>query len=384
MPDGNAGASTRSPRIYVCVGPGGVGKTTVSAALGLALARQGERVAVVTIDPARRLATALGLRQLGGDPHMVHREQPPRTGVERHGELWAMTLDVKRTLDKLIERLAPDERARREILGNGIYRNLSSAVAGSHELSAVAKLYELHVEGEFDAIVLDTPPARNALDFLDAPTRLQRFLGSRALTMFLAPGGLAARLVGRPTFLLFTVFARIAGVDLLSELTGFFRALAGTVDGLRERAEAVEALLRDEQTTSFLVVTSPEVEPAAEAIALRAHLTEESMPFRGLIVNRVHLNGLDGHREADVSELLAPELGDRLAQRVAANLADFDVLAQRDSELLASLSEAVGDQRPMVIPELDVEVQDVPSLALVAEHIDAGRLTRRRRTVAVS
>lgn len=374
MSDGKASAAPRAPRVYVCAGPGGVGKTTVSAALGLALARRGERVAVVTIDPARRLATALGLRELGGEPHMLDAEQLASAGIDGDGEVWAMTLDVKGTLDRLIERLAPDERTREEILGNRIYRNLSSAVAGSHEFSAVAKLYELYTEGGFDAIVLDTPPARNALDFLDAPTRLERFLGGRALAMFLAPGGLAARLIGRPTFLIFTVFAKIAGVDLLSELTGFFRSLASTVDGLRERARAVESLLRDAEATSFLIVTSPEAHPAAEAVALRAHLAEESMPFGGLIVNRVHLDGLGGHAEDEVLALLAPALGERLARRAAANLADFDVLARRDEQAIASLSVAVGDAEPTVIPQLDVEVQDVASLARVAERIEPGLL----------
>jgi anion-transporting ArsA/GET3 family ATPase len=370
MPDGKVCSARSAPQIYVCAGPGGVGKTTVSAAFGLALAQRGERVAVVTIDPARRLATALGLGELDGEPHMLDRELLRRAGIEGDGELWAMTLDVKRTLDKLIERLAPDERAREEILDNRIYRNLSSAVAGSHEFSAVAKLYELYNEGGFDAIVLDTPPARNALDFLDAPTRLERFLGGRALGMFLSPGGLAARLIGRPTFLVFTVFAKIAGVDLLSELTGFFRSLAGTVDGLRERAQSVEALLRDPAATRFLIVTSPELDPAAEARSLRDHLASESMPFGGLIVNRVHLHGLDGHDEYEVSHLLAPALGERLAARVAANLADFDVLARRDAETIESLSRALGDSQPTVIPQLDIEVQDVDSLARVAEHIE--------------
>ncbi|MHB1808302.1 MAG: ArsA family ATPase [Solirubrobacteraceae bacterium] len=385
MPDGKSGTRGGGPRIYVCAGPGGVGKTTVSAAVALALAQRGERVAVVTIDPARRLATALGLEELGGEPHMLDTDLlagdgaqsggVPGGAAQSGGELWAMTLDVKRTLDRLIERLAPDERSYEEILGNRIYRNLSSAVAGSHEFSAVVKLYELHDEGGFDAIVLDTPPARNALDFLDAPTRLERFLGGRALGMFLAPGGLAARLIGKPTFLVFNIFAKIAGVDLLSELTGFFRSLAGTVDGLRERAKAVDAMLRDASTTSFLIVTSPEVEPAAEAALLHAHLAAESMPLGALIVNRVHEHGLDGHDEHEVVALLAPALGDRLAERVAANLTDFDVLAQRDAETIDALARALGDPQPTVIPQLDVEVQDLETLALVASHLDVNALS---------
>lgn len=369
MPDGKIGTGAGGPSIYVCAGPGGVGKTTVSAALALGLAASGRRVAVVTIDPAKRLATALGLEQLGGEPQLIDPQRLAQGGIEVRGQLWAMTLDVKRTLDKLIGTLAPDSHTREEILGNRIYRDLSSAVAGSQELSAVAKLYELHHEGGFDTIVLDTPPSRNALDFLDAPTRLERFLGGRAIGVFLAPGGLAARLIGRPTFLIFSIFARAAGIDLLGDLTAFFRSLASTVDGMIERARGVGELLRDPATTSFLIVTSPERDPAQEAIALGEHLAEQGMPFGGLIVNRVHLDGLGGHTLGEVKALLAPELGERLAERVASNLADFDVLVRRDEETIAHLRGALDDRRPILIPHLDEDVHDVDSLVKIAAHL---------------
>jgi anion-transporting ArsA/GET3 family ATPase len=385
MPDGKTGAGeggasgaggpriweggAGGPSIFVCVGPGGVGKTTVSAALALGLAAAGRRVAVVTIDPARRLASALGLQQLGGEPQRIDEGKLMQGGLEVKGELWAMTLDVKSTLDRLIGALAPDSRTREEILANRIYRDLSSAVAGSQELSAVAKLYELHHQGGFDTIVLDTPPSRNALDFLDAPSRLERFLGGRALAMFLAPGGLAARLVGRPTLLVLSIFGRVAGIDLLGDLTAFFRALAGTVEGIAERAHSVSELLRDAKTTSFLVVTSAEHEPAREAVALRKRLAEQGMPFGGLIVNRVHLDGLAGHSPEEVVALLAPQLGERLARRVAENLADFDVLARRDEQSIAHLRGAVGDERPILVPHLHEDVQDVDSLVKVAAHL---------------
>ena len=280
-----------------------------------------------------------------------------------------MTLDVKGTLDRLVGTLAPDVSARDEIIGNRIYRELSSAVAGSQELSAVAKLHELHREGGFDAIVLDTPPSRNALDFLDAPNRLEQFLGGRAIGLFVGPSGLAAKLLGRSTFLIFSIFARVAGVDLLGDLTAFFRSLAGTVDGLSEQARAVGALLRDPEATSFLVVTSPVLHPGEEAVALREHLREEGMPFGGLIVNRVHLGGLNGHSLVEVRELLAPQLGERLAARVADNLADFDILVKRDEESISYLSGAVGDPQPLLIPHLDEDVQDIDSLAKVAAQL---------------
>jgi len=183
---------------------------------------------VVTIDPAKRLASALGLQELSSEPRRIAPQMLGEQGLEVRGELWAMMLDAKHTLDGVVARLAPDERAREEILQNPVYRELSTAVAGSHELSAIAKLYELHEEHDFDVIVLDTPPSRNALDFLSAPTRLLGFLDGRALQVFLAPGGLTARLFGRGTSLVFAIFARVTGVDMLAELSTFFRSLSGS------------------------------------------------------------------------------------------------------------------------------------------------------------
>ena len=229
----------------ICAGSGGVGKTTTSAAIAMGLAARGARVAVVTIDPARRLADALGLDELGNDPALVDPSRFAAGGVELTGELWAMTLDPKRTFDELIERLAPDDETRDEILDNRIYQQLSGAVAGSQEFTAVAKLYDLHNSGRFDVLVLDTPPSRNALDFLDAPDRLTGFFDGRALKLFLAPTGLAARAMGRGTGVVFGVLSRLTGVDLLDDLSVFFRALGGLLDGFRERAEGVKALLTD-------------------------------------------------------------------------------------------------------------------------------------------
>src|ERR671916_898096 len=162
-------------RIVICAGSGGVGKTTTAAALAMGMAERGLRVAVVTIDPAKRLADALGLEELGNEPRLVDPERFSAHGVEIEGELWALMLDSKRTFDALIERLAPDPATRDEVLSNRIYQQLSGAVAGSQEFSAISKLYELDREGDFDLLVLDTPPSRNALDFLDAPGRITRF-----------------------------------------------------------------------------------------------------------------------------------------------------------------------------------------------------------------
>jgi len=367
---GQRGLSARvlDARVLVCVGAGGVGKTTTAAALALGLAQRGKKVAVVTIDPAKRLATALGLAELPSQPRRVAGELLREQGVAIEGELWAMMLDAKGTFDALIARLAPDARAREEILNNPVYRELSSAVAGSHELSAIAKLYELHEEHDFDAIVLDTPPSRNALDFLDAPGRMLGFMEGRALQVFLRPGGLTARVFGRGTALVFAIFARVTGVDMLAELSRFFRALSGVIDGFAERTRSVGALLRDEHT-SFVVVTSPEPEPAREARFLLDKLAGSGMPVGGLIVNRVQTDGLRGLSTREAAELLAPALGSRLASRVAANLSDFDVLARRDSETVASLARAWDARSPTLVPHLDEEVQDLRGLARIAEQL---------------
>jgi len=355
-------------RVLVCVGAGGVGKTTTAAALALGLAARGRKVAVVTIDPAKRLAAALGLAELPSEPQRIQPQALDAAGVAMKGELWAMMLDAKRTFDELIAHLAPDERAREEILANSVYRELSTAIAGSHELSAIAKLYELYEEHDFDVIVLDTPPSRNALDFLDAPNRMLGFLEGRALQVFLVPGGLTARLFGRGTALVFAIFARVTGVDMLAELSRFFRSLAGVTDGFGERTRSVSALLRAEHT-AFVIVTSPEPEPAHEAAFLADRLTHAGMPVGELIVNRVNAYHLHGLCADDLAASLAPALGEQLAGRVAANLADFDVLARRDRDTIAHLPALASEHEPIVVPRLDEDVQDLLGLARIAEHL---------------
>jgi anion-transporting ArsA/GET3 family ATPase len=354
--------------VIVTLGAGGVGKTTTSAALALGLAMRGGKVAVVTIDPARRLATALGLQELSGEPHRIDAAALERAGVELHGELWAMMLDTKATFDAVVERLAPDEAAREEILSNPVYRELSTAVAGSNELSAVAKLYELHAEHEFDVIVLDTPPSRNALDFLEAPGRLLGFLEGRALQVFLAPGGLTAKLFGRGTALVFAIFARVTGVDMLGELSRFFRSLGGILDGFGERTRVVQQLLRSEQT-GFLIVTSPEPEPVREARFLAERLHDTGLGEPELIVNRVHLDGLGGRSPEELAEQLSDDVGADLARRVASNLADFDVLVRRDEGTVRELEALLGGREPTLVGHLDEEVQDLLGLARIAEQL---------------
>jgi anion-transporting ArsA/GET3 family ATPase len=354
-------------RVVICAGSGGVGKTTTSAALAMGLAASGLRVAVVTIDPAKRLANSLGLAELDNEPRLVDPHRFAGHGIVMEGELWAMMLDAKRTFDELVERLAPDAAARDDVLGNRIYQQLSGAVAGSQEFTAVAKLYELDRSGRFDVLVLDTPPSRNALDFLDAPDRLTGFLEGRALKVFLAPTGLAAKVVGAGTSVVFSVLRRLTGVDLLDDLAVFFRALGGLIDGFKERAEGVKALLGDPATT-FLIVSSPEREPVEEAIFFRGKLADHAMPFGGLVVNRVHT--LDGAGDDDAAALEAA-LGARLAAKVARAYAEERARAERDAAAIERLRAETGDSDPVVVPQLAGDVHDIDGLVAVHAHLFA-------------
>ncbi|MBJ7332599.1 MAG: ArsA family ATPase [Solirubrobacteraceae bacterium] len=354
-------------RVVIVAGSGGVGKTTTSAALAMGLAARGQRVAVVTIDPAKRLATSLGLEELDNEPRRVDPARFAGHGVDMQGELWAMMLDPKRTFDDLIARLAPDAKTRDEVLANRIYQELSGAVAGSQEFTAIAKLYELDREGGFDVLVLDTPPSRNALDFLDAPDRLTGFLDGRALRVFLAPTGLAARVMSRGTSVVFGALGRVTGVDLLQDLSTFFRALGGLLEGFRERARGVKTLLAA-PTTTFLIVTSPEREPAEEAVFFRGKLREARMPFGGLIVNRVHTLPEDAVASVIDAEL-TEALGERLTGKIAATVRDAETIAEQHAVAIERLRRDVGDDDPVLIPELDSDVHDVEGLALVHAHL---------------
>jgi anion-transporting ArsA/GET3 family ATPase len=340
-------------------------------------AADGAKVAVVTIDPARRLANSLGLEELGNEPRLIDPERFSAHGIEMRGELWALMLDAKRTFDELIEHLAPDARTRDEVLSNRIYTQLSNAVAGSQEFTAIAKLYDLDASGQFDLLVLDTPPSRNALDFLDAPDRLTQFLEGRALQVFLRPSGFAGRIVGRGTGVVFSVLKRITGVDLLADLSVFFRSLGGLIDGFRERAEQVNGLLGDPQT-SFLLVTSPEREPIDEAIYFWRKLKSARMPFGGVIVNRVHHDEAPDGDPAEATAELEDELGARLAKRVAENFRDYRVLARRDADNIEHLADKLDEDRLLLVPYLDEDVHDVVGLDRILRFLFASEAERAR------
>ena len=345
-------------RVVICAGPGGVGKTTIAATVALALAARGRRVAVVTIDPARRLAEALGLEQLANVPRRVDPARLAAAGLPAGGELWAMMLDVQRTFDDVIARLAPDPRTRDEILANPVYRQLSTAVAGSQEYGAIAKLFELDREGGFDVIVLDTPPSRNALDFLDAPERLTAFLEGRALSAFLLPSGAAARAAG----LVLAALRRVTGVGLLDELATFLRLLAGLVPGLRERATGVRTLLTA-PSTAFLLVTGPERGALDETIFFAGELAAAGMHRAGIVVNRVQPLHPGGADVAATTARLAATLGAPLAAQVARAHADLQVLARRDHAAVARLHRALGGGAPLALADRAGDVHDLHALA---------------------
>lgn len=356
-------------RVCIVAGPGGVGKTTVSATLAMEMARTGMRVAVVTIDPAKRLASALGLEKLDNTPHRVTNARLAKGGVDiaKGGELWAMALDPKAAFDDLIGKLAPDARSRDQVLDNRIYKEISGAVAGAQEFMAVSKLYELEAEGNFDLIVLDTPPSRNALDFLDAPARLSRFFDGRAIQLIMKPATTGLRLAGGGTSLVFAALKRFTGVNLLGDLSEFFAAISGMVDGIMERVRGVGELLVAKDTV-FLIVTTGEKAPLDEARYLADRLKEDGRPLSGLIVNQVSPKPGVTKKSVRSKEVKA-ELGDDLSKRLAIVVDNAASAAERDKLGLEQIVVALKPQRLAVVEKLAGEVHDVEGLARIGAEL---------------
>jgi anion-transporting ArsA/GET3 family ATPase len=364
-------------RVCVCGGSGGVGKTTTSAAVALGMAARGAKVAVVTIDPARRLANALGLQELENEPRRVEPERLAGAGLEFEGELWAMMLDPKRTFDELIDRVAADPQRAQEIKDNRVYRELSTAVSGSQEFTAVAKLYELDRHGDFDLLVLDTPPSRNALDFLDAPGRLTSFLEGRAMKAFIRPTGLGMRVLGRGVAPFLGALRRVTGVDLIADLSTFFGLLGDMTEDFSKRAAQVEQMLRA-PTTAFLLITSAQAAAIDEAIWFRRTLADSGLPFAGIVVNRVHHDILGDAEPDHLREALADDLPGDLADRVAGNFADYHRLARRDARNIIRLGDELADQPLLLVPQLDDDVHDVEGLLRVHRYLFAPEAQREQ------
>ncbi|MET0901787.1 MAG: ArsA family ATPase [Acidimicrobiales bacterium] len=342
-------------RILVCCGSGGVGKTTTAAVLALEAARAGRRAVVVTIDPAKRLADALGLEGLTG--------APARIDGDWSGELWALMLDTKSTFDDLVLANAATPEQGTRILENRFYRNISSALSGTQEYMAMEKLYELHQRTDFDLVVVDTPPTRNALDFIDAPRRLSRFLDHRLFRMVTTPGRGVMKAVNVATQTFLRTVAKVVGGEVIDDAVAFFRAFEGMEEGFRQRADAVLHLLSADET-AFVLVASPRRDTIEEAQFFAARLAEADIAVRALIVNRMHPTFGKGLAEA-AGERAATLAGTELGG-LYRNLADFRLVAAREERHVAGLASAVAPAPVVRVPFLPIDVHDIDGLTALA------------------
>jgi anion-transporting ArsA/GET3 family ATPase len=362
-----------SRRVLVCVGSGGVGKTTVAAAIGLQAALDGKRVLVCTIDPARRLADAMGLGALGNVEARVPDQAFVQAGLSPRGELHAMMLDVKRTWDELVTRHAPDPARRDRILQNRLYHQMSAALAGSQEYMAMEKLHELATDRDYDLIVLDTPPTAHALDFLEAPERIIDFLGNDTARSILAPaagaGRLGLKLAQVGSGFIVKTLARFTGAEMLHDLGEFLAGFQGMYDGFKRRAAEVRALLA-RPSTGFVLVASPSPLSIDEALAFHERLRTEGMPVAGLVANRVTPDLWDGAGPLPDAAALAAALprDEGLAARLALTLAEHQGLAEADALALTRLFRAVPGPRA-VVPRLERDVHDLAGLAGLAARL---------------
>jgi anion-transporting ArsA/GET3 family ATPase len=367
----DVGALVRNPdtRVVVTCGSGGVGKTTTAAAMALLGAEAGRRTVVLTIDPARRLAQSMGLTELDNTPRLVN-------GAK--GELFAMMLDMKRTFDDVVLEHSTPDRAE-QIFANPFYQSLSSSFAGTQEYMAMEKLGQLVQAGEWDLIVVDTPPSRSALDFLDAPNRLGRFLDGRMIRLLTAParaGGRAYMKVMTASIGVFArVFNRILGGDLIRDLSAFVSALESMFGGFRERAQHTYELLKT-PGTAFIVVAAPEPDALREASYFVERLSAERMPLAGLVVNRVRRTALPD--ATPLTAARAEACADALSGKPAGPAVDLAAAALRVHAEIAAAAEhdarmarrfsAAHPQVPVVqVPALPTDVHDLDGLRAVGD-----------------
>jgi anion-transporting ArsA/GET3 family ATPase len=345
-------------RTIVCCGSGGVGKTTTAAVVALEGARLGRKAMVVTIDPAKRLADALGLAGLSNTPSRIDGDWP--------GQLWAMMLDTKSTFDALVVKHAATAEQAARILANRFYRNISEALSGTQEYMAMEKLYELHEETDFELVVVDTPPTRHALDFLDAPRRLSRFLEHRLFRMLISPSHGIVRAVNVAAQAFLRTVAKVVGSDVIDDAVAFFRAFEGMEEGFRQRAVRVNDLLAAPET-AFVLVASPRRDTLDEAHFFAQRLAEAGITVEGLVVNRVH--PLFGPGLAEAARARAETLAGTDLGRLYANLADFQMIASRERDHLTGLAEAVAPAPVVWVPFLRRDVHDLEGMAEVADHL---------------
>lgn len=366
--------------IVVCCGSGGVGKTTTAAALAVEGARRGRNTVVVTVDPARRLANALGLDTLTHTASEVdHQLWDPDGEAAAGGSLWALMLDSKSTFDDLVLKYASDTAQGERILENRFYRNISTALSGTQEYMATEKLHELHEEGDWDLIVVDTPPTRHALDFIEAPARLTRLLDNRLFRLVMAPTRASFKVANLALVTFFRTVAKVIGSEVVDDLVAFFQAFEGMEDGFRRRARKVTELLADRRT-AFVLITSPGRDAISEAGYFSRRLREGGLRVDGLVVNRIHPmfgdekpEGLRA-RAAALAEAASPGEGSEAPAGLALlyeNLADFSELAGRERRNLIGLEQQVGDVPIVRVPLLPTEVCDFSGLLAVGRHLVA-------------
>lgn len=344
--------------VLITVGSGGVGKTTVAAAIALRAAMEGQGSLVCTIDPAKRLANALGLSALGNAETQISEQTFAAAGLGPRAPMRAMMLDMKRTWDELIERRAPADK-REKILNNRFYQSLSTALAGSQEYVAMEKLWELRTQRDYPLIVLDTPPTAHALDFLDAPNRILDFLDNEAakwlLTPALAAGKFGLKLFNLGGSYIAKTIARFTGTETLQQLADFMLNISGMNEGFRERAHQTRALL-EAPTTSFVLVTGPMPERLDEAIYFHTLLQQNKMRVAAIVVNRVHAPVPDALWE-EVARLPPAE-----QVRFEQTLKENDHLARQDARGIAKLREACGSTPLVLVPRFELDVHDLKGL----------------------
>ena len=369
----------RERRVVVVCGAGGVGTTTTAAALAVHAAGEGRRVLVCTIDPSRRLATSLGLQKLPDKPRRLDLE---KAGIDAPGEMWAMTLDTKKTFDELIEKHAGSAEARKRILENRFYQKVSAALAGSHEYMAMEKMLELSADERFDLVVLDTPPTRHALDFLEAPERMMGFLDASVLRWFLKPYFVAGRL----TLKVATATGKVAlklvdrylGLQFLQDLSEFFLAFESMYAGFKERAAEVHRMLRDD-ASGFVLVASPARVSVDEALYFHRRLAEAEMPFVATVVNRAHPDPAEAaparprRRRGGAATVDAD-----LARGLLRAYDDLHRLARAERRVVSRLEVDTG-QPLLLVPELESDVHDLRGLANVAQLMLGGEAPVTRR-----
>jgi anion-transporting ArsA/GET3 family ATPase len=365
-----------SSRVIVCVGSGGVGKTTTSAALAVRAASEGRRVLCLTIDPAKRLAQSLGLSQLHGNEQQVSPELFARYGLPLSGTLSAMMLDMKRTFDDLVERHASSKAQRQRILANRLYQYVSTSLAGTQEYMAMEKLHAVRRDPRFDLIVLDTPPTTNALDFLEAPQKLVGAIDSPVMRWFVdtlqvAPG---LGLMGRGAAYVLKGLGRFTGTEFLQQVGEFVAELNELFGGFRERAQAVYEDLKGPDV-AFVIITSPAPGTVAEAIFFTRKLREYGITPRAMVVNRVHLANLPSASEDQLAQELerfwpvSARAHDVLPRMLRA-AQDANVLAQRDQQGLERLRKSVGSDLPYVeVPAFERDVHDLGALSRLSHHL---------------